>query len=288
MEIVFFTAGTKGAGHLVRGLAIDRAIRRLGLKAKLTILTPPTPFARIAPEALEVPLDVSALRTPSTAPTTALAQTLARLKPDLLIVDVFWVPLVFVPVACPVWLLLRSVPPPWLVGPAEAPFNPQRYDRILAIEPAPMLAPFEALDPIVMVNPDEVAAPGALRAVLGHGGAVVDDGPLRVVVQAGLPEDTAVLSTAAAALGLGAFSHLDLHASTAPFPVAPLLAQAETVVAAPGYNTFWESRWLGFGPRTHFVPIRRQLDDGAWRAGLDPGVVPIRNGADTLAKSIKG
>src|SRR5580700_7050950 len=40
VRVAFFTAGTTGAGHLVRGLAIDRAIRREGAGVELALFGP--------------------------------------------------------------------------------------------------------------------------------------------------------------------------------------------------------------------------------------------------------
>jgi hypothetical protein len=189
---------------------------------------------------------------------------------------------VFVPLPCPAWLLLRSVPPAWLVGPKEARFDARRYARVLAIEPAPGLERFEAIDPIVVVDRNERASRASLAARLGVGPAE----PLQVIARGGLDSDAAILAEAAARRG-GRWHHLDLHDDDAPFPAAPLLAAADAVVAAPGYNTFWESRLLGFSPRTTWVPIRRALDDAAWRASLPDDVIPRDNGADTLVRLLR-
>jgi len=285
MRVVFFTAGTHGAGHLVRAVALQRALARTGSTAvTLDVVAPSSSsFLRLVGSAGHgVTVDAAVLRLPGTAGNSDVARTIAALKPDLVVIDVFWVPLVFVPLPCPAWLLLRSVPPAWLVGPKEARFDAARYERVLAIEPAPGLERFEAIEPIVVA----AAGDGLPRAVLAQRLGVDLDAPLRVIVRGGLPSDGDVLDAAAQRLHPGRWHHFDLHAADAPFPVAPLLAEADVVVAAPGYNTFWESRLLGFADRMQWVPIKRSLDDAAWRASLPTAMRFSNNGADTLARAL--
>jgi hypothetical protein len=283
-RIAYFTAGSAGAGHLVRGVALGRALARNG-EAAYRIFSPPSPFAaRAAPWLETVSIDPAALRDRGRAPATALAQALAAFAPDVLVIDVFWVPLVFVPLPCPAWLLLRSVPPAWLVGPREARFDASRYERVLAIEPAPGLEPFEPWSPLVVARPDEVVPRDALCALLDEPASR----PLRLVVRAGLPEDRAVLEDAARALDPGRWRTLDLADAGAPFPAARwlgALGEGDQLVAAPGYNTFWEAQTLGFARYTRWVPIRRTHDDGAMRAALHVSTPPA-DGADALARAL--
>jgi hypothetical protein len=281
VRITFFTAGSQGAGHVVRACALQRALVRQGCDhVTLTVVAPPSPFLHLVGEsARPVNIDVDALRDPDRAAGSDLARAIADSAPDVVVIDVFWVPLVFVPLPCPAWLLLRSVPPAWLVGPKEARFDEARYQRVLAIEPAPLLQRFEQLDPIVVVDRGDRGSRADLARACGRADGAE---PLRVIVRGGLATDVDVLSTAAAGLHPGPWHHLDLHQAHAPFPAAPLLTAADAVLAAPGYNTFWEARVLGFAERTTWVPIRRALDDASWRAGLADAVVPRANGADTL------
>ncbi len=87
--------------------------------------------------------------------------------------------------------------------------------------------------------------------------------PLRLVVRAGLPEDRAVLEDAARALDPGRWRTLDLADAGAPFPAARWLGalrEGDQLVAAPGYNTFWEAQTLGFARYTRWVPGSRPGD----------------------------
>jgi hypothetical protein len=284
MRVCYFTAGSHGAGHLVRAVALQRAIVRGRHDIRLDVVAPASPLLSrlLGPNGHGVVIDAAELRDPTRAAHSAVAQTIAALRPDVVVIDVFWVPLVFVPLPCPAWLLLRSVPAAWLVGPREARFDPRRYERVFAIEPAPGLEAFEATAPVVVSTADERLPRRALAERLRVGANT----PLNVIVQGGLSSDASVLAAAARDVDNGPWHLLDVGAADAPFPVAPLLAEADRVVAAPGYNTFWEAQLLGFSQRTTWVPIRRQLDDAAWRASLSGNEAVAGNGADTIVSAL--
>src|SRR6185295_7862008 len=95
MKIAYFTAGTVGAGHLVRGLAIGRGLRRAGFRGAYRMFGPRLPFAAAGRED-HVTVDVQtdrALRDRHLAQMSGLAQELQAFDPDLLLVDMFWAPL---------------------------------------------------------------------------------------------------------------------------------------------------------------------------------------------------
>lgn len=284
-RIAYFTAGTVGAGHLVRGVALQRALARRG-HADYRIFSPPSPFDRVASPWLEtVAIETDLLRDSARADDSAVARALRAFAPDRLVIDLFWVPLALVTLPCPARLLLRSVPRAWLVGPREARFDAARYERVYAIEPAPGLEAFEPLDPIVVCDPSEAARRDALSSLVG----VPAHAPLRLVVRAGLPEDQALLQARASEIDPDAtWRTLDLSHPAAPFPAAAWLAAMQAgdrLVAGAGYNLYWEARAMGFDVHTTFVPLPRKLDDQAMRAALG-GERPTRNGADVLADAL--
>lgn len=290
MRVTFFSGGSHGAGHVVRAMALQQALARRSPDIAFSALLPPSPFLRrLGAAGIPVQVDPAALSSPDTAATSAVAEAIADSAPDVVVIDVFWVPLVFVPLPCPAWLLLRSVPPAWLRGPRQAPFQASRYARVLAIEPAPVLSSFEAVPPVVALSTMATTARAesvidARRRLAALVGANVDS-PLQVVVGAGLASDRAHLDAEAARRG-GAWHIVDGLANDAHFPVAPLLRGADAVIAAPGYNIFWESRLLGFDERCTWVPIPRAIDDAAWRASLPADVRFDDNGADVVADLI--
>jgi hypothetical protein len=305
MRVAYFTAGTVGAGHLMRGIAIGRGLRRAGFGGAYRMFGPRLPFpaarraglpadpadaadaadAGAGPDAyqeVEVESD-AALRQPHLAQTSGLARALAAFAPDLLLVDLFWAPLRWVlpALSCPAWLLVRRCPAVWLQGPPGLPFQRGQYERLLAIEPLAQGDLDARLDPIVVANPDECRTPAELRE-LWHLPAGAD---LVAVAHAGEAGELAVLRQAA---GVAAPLVFDLFDASAPFPAAPWLAAADRVVAGLGYNSYWEARWLGFATRTRFVAFRRSIDDQDGRLAAGAASVMRGNGADTLARLILG
>jgi hypothetical protein len=283
VRVAFFTAGTIGAGHLVKGLSVERGLARVGFRGEFRSFGPLLPFdvAKVRPnhETVDVRSDRT-LRDRHLAQMSGLARRLAAFDPDLLLVDLFWAPLRWVlpTLRCEAWLLIRICPEVWLVGSAEMPFDPGQYARVIALEPMPERGQREAIDPLVVCNPEECRPPGALREHLG----VPAGETLTVVSHAGERREAEVL----AELAGPAARMLNLFEPGALFPAAEWLGGADRLVAGAGYNAFWEAHWLGYASRTRWVPFARPIDDQALRCHDAPAARPRENGADTLARWI--
>lgn len=287
MRVAFFTAGTTGAGHLVRGLALGRALARAGFAGSYRMFGPVQGFAAAAAVARDwhaVTIDDELLTSPDAAPSTDVARALALFAPDVLVVDMFWAPLRHIlPLpGCESWLLLRSFPPAWLIGPPGLPFEGSQYARVVAIEPvaAPEVSDF--VDPVVLVNPDECKPRGALRRRLG----VPADRRLIAVAHAGEPGEIGQLIPATRPNEV--LVTFDLAAPDAVFPIAEWLGDCDAIHCVAGYNAFWEARWLGYADRTTFTTFLRRNDDARWRLSRGSSHVMRANGADTLASWIMG
>ncbi len=286
MKVAYFTAGTVGAGHLVRGLAIGRALRRAGFAGEYRMFGPRLPFAAAAGRGDYTVVDALSdrtLRDRGLAQTSGLAQELQRFAPDLLVVDLFWAPLRWVlpHLDCEAWLLLRICPPQWLIGPPPMPFEASQFARLIGIEPAAVpaiLHGIDRIDPIVVCNPDECRPREALRERFG----VPPERALVVALHAGERGESAALAGSAG----DDVVVLDLFTPDAPFPAAEWLPGADRVVSGGGYNAFWEAHWLGYAERTEWIPFRRAIDDQALRVETCNDTVPHENGADTLARWI--
>lgn len=284
MRVAYFTAAVTGAGHLVRGIAIGRGLRRAGFDGEYRMFGPRLDFA-IAdrPDYEVVPIDQRALAPRQRAEMSALALSLVRFAPDLLIVDMFWPPLRHIlPLrGCEAWLITRRCAPVWFEGPPGFPFAARQYRRIVAIEPFEHDAVGERIDPIVICNPDECRPPGSLRARLG----VAPGQRLVAVVHAGIAGEREALVAEPGAEPPHVF---DLFDAEALFPIAEWLGDADLVLSGAGYNSYWEARWLGYEPRTRFKAFPRKMDDQGWRLASCGAVRPRENGADTLARAIVG
>jgi hypothetical protein len=282
-RVAYFTGGTVGAGHLVRGIAIGRALARRGFAGTYRMFGPPLPYAAASrPDYLPVAVTERELRDPARAATSALAAALTDFRPDLVLVDMFWAPLRHIlPIAdSECWLLIRSCPRAWFTGPPDTRFDAQQFRRIIAIEPFRHAAVRERIDPIVVCNPSECRPPGALRERL----QIPAGQPVVVVAHAGIAGEVWELAPNEP----GEPIICDLFAENSLFPLAEWLPGADRIFAAAGYNAFWEAQWLGYAARTRFTPMPRQIDDQAWRLAQCGTVTMRENGADTLAAAIGG
>lgn len=284
MRVAYFTAGTVGAGHLVRGFAIGRGLRRLGFTGEYRAFGPPRPFPAAAWDGYEsLQIVEDELRDPARSRETDVAVALTTFRPDLLVVDMFWAPLRHIlPLpGCEAWLLARICPRAWFTGHDDVRFDARQFGRVIAIEPFRHAALRERIDPVVVSNPDECRPPTALRERLG----LASGRPLVVAMHAGLPGEHAQIAGA----GRGEDPvRFDLFDEEALFPLAEWLPGADRVLCAAGYNAFWEARWLGYASRTRFTAFPRRIDDQAWRLATCAAYPMRANGADTLAGWMAG
>lgn len=281
MRVAYVTTGTVGAGHFVRGLALQNALKRRGFSGVFAVFGPPIEYAAAQASSYEsFAYNPDEMAQREAAERSPLAAALVSFAPDLLIVDLFWAPLTFIQplLSAESWLLIRSCPPTWFEGSAEFQFDRRRFTRIFLTEPAGIPIEAERLEPIVICNPDECAPRDDLRDRLG----VPIGHELVVAAHAGFPEEIEVLTAKA---GAGA-NVLDLRKPDALFPLARWLGGADRLFLGGGYNSFWEAAWLGYARRTKFHPFLRRIDDQAWRVSACRWVQPKANGADQLAKLI--
>jgi hypothetical protein len=280
MRIAFFTAGTVGAGHVVLGMAVERGLRRAGFSGEFRMFGPEEAFPTTqGPSRQIVRINQDELENPFTAANSALNKALHEYRPDLLLVDIFWAPLLYIlPVpGCECWLLIRKVPDRWLEGTFSSPFDPKPYTRIIGTEPLTFSALTDTIDPIVVCNPDECRPPVALRNEL----EVPDGRRLVVVAQAGMPGEVDELDHEASSNDF--VLHSSLIDREAFFPLAEWLPGADLIYGGAGYNMFWEAKWLGYYDRCRFTAFERRVDDQAWRLRECDNYSMTRNGADQLA-----
>jgi hypothetical protein len=172
------------------------------------------------------------------------------------------------------WLLMR-IAPRWFV-PQRGDAIRSRYARMLAIEPGADAVGAQRIDPIVCCNPDECLSPAALKEAL----RIPRFATLTVRMHAGKAGELEQLPSAD-----GRVVRWDGLRSARYFPAARWLGGADRIVAAAGYNTYWESVWLGYAARTAFTPFARTIDDQRLRCTA-AAERPRSNGADTIATAI--
>ena len=279
MKIGYFTAGTIGGGHVVRGFAIARGLRRAGHSHQFRIFSPVAiPAAGTWAEQEVIRASSAELEGPTSARESMLAGAIFSYAPDLLIVDLFWAPLhhVLSELDCEAWLLLRKHPRWWFSGTPNRRFVSSQFTRIIAIEPFRSEHASEMIDPIVVCNPEECHDATSLRQRI----CAKDAKPLVIAVHGGRPEEMDRL------VGKRDCYRWNLFDARAPFPAAEWLPGADSVLCGAGYNSLWEATWLAYAHRTTFVPFARSVDSQEWRLATCLGRRLTSNGADVLARWI--
>ena len=170
----------------------------------------------------------------------------AAFAPDLLIGDLMWSPLdaFRARLGVPAWLVLRRMPCGLLTD--RGPRKIASWERRISIEPLSesLVGTTDAIPPIVVSNPDEIVPSP-------YDGQDVTLGTLRD--------------------------------PSAPFPVAPLLTRARSIVQPAGYGAYWESVWLGYRDRVTWRN-NPKIRDQAERVEI--GGEMTENGADVLMEMI--
>jgi hypothetical protein len=213
---------------------------------------------------------------------SALYTTILALRPDVLIVDMFWFPLShFIRgLQCRKIFLCRQVADGFFsVRTAEETlkFNPEDYDLALATEPFPCNAPLTRIDPLVIRNRYEIMSREDAERALHLGGSA----PRCLFAFNGKPGELARAKENYANLaGEGYEIVYSTNYEGGIFPAVDYFNAFDLLVCGAGYNSFWEAVY--FGKPAVFVPQQRRFEDQARRVEECRGYVFERNGADGL------
>lgn len=297
MRVAYFTAGSLGAGHQVRGLALARGLQRQGVDCELRLFLPVAPFPALEPLLAPFhpqicPVNADELLDRKRAANSPLRQALQEYAPDVLIVDLFWAPLVHIlpELKCEAWLIVRNCPASWFDGTPRAQFDAEAYRRIIAIEPLENPIVRESVNPIVVCNPDETKS----REDVCARWSLSQDDHIAAITHAGLPGEIDELQSTletqghAAARAVTAIIRSDMHSADAVVPLAPWLPAVDQIYSAAGYNSYWEARWMGYAHKTTLMAMPRRIDNPQQRISLAADFSMTANGADELARSLAG
>jgi hypothetical protein len=263
VRVSYVTAGSLGLGHLVRGLAIGRALERIGWRGSYEVLAP-TPSWHIKSLPTRAPVHFSASRD----------RYFKLLGADLVIIDMFPRLAAELPDGMRSWLLMHKCRPShWERNKQYLKY----FERSYVIEPFSTGEAMRHLSPIVFLDPSELMDRSDARDLLGIGA----EERVCVAITSGKPEESLWTSHD---LPLG----FDRYIAARPDLDFPLdwLAIADYVVSAAGYNTYWEWHWHGLPAVREFRPVRRLIDDQHWRKTHCEHIAMMRNGADQLAWDI--
>jgi hypothetical protein len=162
LNIIYYTRGITGWGHIIIGLSIGNALKRNGIDCNYTIISSsdaeiPTFGIKHIKLPLEDENDLSLINFPS----SKLYKTIIELNPDIILLDIIWFTMYnFIDeLNCKKIFLCHQVPDRYFS--IEMPdkkfvFNPDQFDRIIGIEPFKSIIKMQNINPIVFRNKDEI------------------------------------------------------------------------------------------------------------------------------------
>jgi hypothetical protein len=277
-RIAFITTTMQGAGHLARAYAIFKGIERLGGDYEFTVIAPESPYPtkHIPWKYVPVAFERSELQTAVNAEQSGVAQALRQVQPDLVVVDMFWLPLFHLR-SLPEfsknhwWLLLRNVPRTWLHGSLMIRWDRSQYQRVIGIEPLVDVATTHQISPVVgNERVDPLPAP-MKDCLIAHVGMGTEFEELR-------------------ARYAGSSASVEAHTLSAlggTFPISQHYSDYARIIGGGGYNFVWETVWAGLRDRTEYTAFRRPIDDQQRRIEVARSFVMKKNGADELARMLR-
>jgi len=164
LKIVYYTSGITGSGRVVRGISIGNALKRNNINCDYTILSSSS-FAHLADtfriSHTEIPLEHEEQLSKENVSTSILYETLHKLNPDVLLIDLLWFNLYhFIhELSCKKVFLSHYVIEEFFTIPLESgtiSIRPSDYDLLLAVEPFTCSVPMQQINPIILRNRDEI------------------------------------------------------------------------------------------------------------------------------------
>ena len=220
---------------------------------------------------------------------SATFAAIVSFKPDILIVDQFWMTIDTFVRELPGKKVLLTLQMDLSIFHIRTPqrefrFRSEDYDLLIRTEPG-YETPFDSIEiqPMIIRNRDEIKSREAALAELGLSGAA----------QACLFSCSGEENQIAAIWK--SFSYLQdegwevvrsQHRSGGLFPAIDWYDAFQLIICGAGYSAFWEARWMR--KEAFFVPFKRRFEDQARRPALFSDYEFDTNGADELIKLIAG
>ncbi len=288
MKVLYLTSGATGSGRVVRGISIGNAFRRNKVKCDYTILSG-SRFSFLADSLnikhLDIPLEDVERFSQKECQDTIFYQTLVSQNPDVIIVDLIWFTLhnFINELECKKVFLCRQVDDSFFsINFPDNPisFQPENYDRVLAIEPFKGSFPMKSINPLVLRNRDEILSRNDAISEL----KLDPNKEVCILSYSGHPGDFKRVKKT--------YSHLEdvyqmVYTTTYEkgiFPVMDYYNASDLIVCGAGYNSFWEVIYLN--KEAIFVPTRAIFESGERRINECQEYSFNENGADQLVQII--
>ncbi len=283
LNIVYYTSGMTGSGRIVTGIAIGNALRRNGINCRYTILSSSS-FANLSTdfEHEEIPFEDEKAFSRENHASSILYNTLIRLKPDVLLIDLLWFPLFhFIErIECVKILLCRQVHDRFFsikLTDETLIINPAHFNMIIATEPYKSSIEMSRINPIVIRNRNEIfSREEALKRL-----NLNDGNQICLFAYNGHPEDFERVRKK--------YTHLDEFYTVVYstnyrggiFPAVDYFNAFDFIVSGAGYNAFWEI--IYFNKEAVFEPTETVFEDQTQRIRDCQEFYFDINGSDQLA-----
>ncbi len=280
-----------GSGHMVQGLSIANALRRRGVECEY-IVVHGCGFSGLAEklgvEHIKIRTEDEEKLSRENYSSSELYQTFISLKPDILLVDLFWFMIHYFidELPCKKIFLCRQVADSTFSIPLESgtiTFNPQSYDRVLALEPFASSIEMERINPIVIRNRDEIYPRDRALDLLG----LKKKGKKCLFAFNGRPEEFEIVKKQYSYLeDVGYTMVYSTNYEGGLFPAVDYFNAFDLIICGAGYNAFWEAMY--FEKEAIFVPLRRRFESQHRRIDECGGFNFTKNGADQLVDIMLG
>ncbi len=287
MRIVFYTSGLNGIGRIVFGISIGNALARKGIPCKYTILHH-SRYGHLAGNfnQIQIPFENDRELSRERFEKSVLYKTLAKLKPDILIVDHMWfmvynfiqsMPCKKIYLTDAVFDSHFKIPLP----DGDMIFQHDHYDRVLAVEPFKSSVISEMINPLIMKNRDEILPREKALELLD----LESDRKVALYAFSGHPGDYERFLDKYSYLEMEGFTVFHASISTNKiFPIIDYFNAFDFIVSGAGTNQVWEIRY--FNKTAVFEKITQKFWDQSLRLKEYEGFAFDENGADQLVNII--
>lgn len=209
-------------------------------------------------------------------------RTIAGINPDVLLVDLLWFPIFhFInDLSCKKVFLSRQVSDRFFSIPLSTGtlnFNPDDYDRIIAIEPFDSCIDMEFINPIIFRNRAEILGKEEALHKLGLNRGK----PVCLLAYNGHPGDYKRVKNLYSYLGDEGYQMVyTSNYKGGIFPVVDYFNAFDFIVCGAGYNAFWETVY--FDKEAIIIPTNARFEDPGVRIDRGADFTFDGNGADQL------
>ena len=287
MKIVYYTSGVTGSGRLVLGLSIKNALLRRGMDTGFVIVhsAPDTRILGQTPN-FKLPMESAAQTDAGHFENSAVFKLLSSLSPDVLIVDLLWIPVhhLLPTLACKKIFLTRQVADSFFSysfqGVSLA-FDPNRYDKVLAIEPYSCPVTRNYIEPLVIRDKAEILTRNQALERLG-----LDPKQKHCLYSLNVKQDQAseIENNYSCLKDEGYRFYYSSLFSGGSFPIVDCFNAFDFIVCGAGYNAFWET--IYFGKKAEYKAMPKRFENQQWRVENCLTYRFNKNGADELVEII--